>query len=132
MNRATLGTFVLGCSLTTISIVAPGQTPYSRLQVISNSDSDAVIAEKLEQENPQQVSPERARINFARPIELGQDAVRAFPDAPAGFDSPRAGGVLGRTEVFEYDSTLTGTRRKAVVYLPPHYSVDRKYPVLYL
>ena len=34
--------------------------------------------------------------------------------------------------MFEYDSTVTGTRRKAVVYLPPHYSSDRKYPVLYL
>ncbi len=34
--------------------------------------------------------------------------------------------------MFEYDSTVTGARRKAVVYLPPHYSSDRKYPVLYL
>jgi enterochelin esterase-like enzyme len=58
--------------------------------------------------------------------------MRAFPDAPGGFDSPRSGGTKGRVELFEYDSTVTGTRRKAVVYLPPHYSSDRKYPVLYL
>jgi enterochelin esterase-like enzyme len=86
----------------------------------------------LAQETPEQVSPERARANFGRPIVLGADDVRAFPDAPAGFDTPRAEGMQGRTEVFDYDSTVTGTRRKAVVYLPPRYSADRKYPVLYL
>jgi enterochelin esterase-like enzyme len=40
--------------------------------------------------------------------------------------------MQGRVDVFEYDSTVTDKRRKAVVYLPPHYSSDRKYPVLYL
>jgi enterochelin esterase-like enzyme len=86
----------------------------------------------LAQEKSEQVSPERARVNFGRPVVLGADDVRAFPDAPAGFNAPRAGGMQGRVEVFEYDSTVTGTRRKAVVYLPPRYSSNRKYPVLYL
>jgi len=84
------------------------------------------------QEIPKQVSPERARTNFGRPVVLAADDLRAFPDAPAGFNTPRAGKIQGRVEVFEYDSTVTGTRRKAVVYLPPHYSSNRKYPVLYL
>lgn len=84
------------------------------------------------QENSGQVSPERARANFGRPVVLAADDVRAFPDAPAGFDKSPTNGLAGRTEVFEYDSTVTGARRKAVVYLPPHYSADRKYPVLYL
>jgi enterochelin esterase-like enzyme len=83
-------------------------------------------------ERPEQVSAERARANFGRPIVLGADDVRAFPDAPAGFDQPSTNGMAGRTEVFEYTSTVTGTRRKAVVYLPPRYSTDRRYPVLYL
>ena len=86
----------------------------------------------LAQEKPEPVSPERARANFGRPVVLAADDVRAFPDAPAGFNTPRAGAIQGRVEVFEYDSTVTGARRKAVVYLPPHYSSDRKYPVLYL
>jgi enterochelin esterase-like enzyme len=86
----------------------------------------------LAQDKPEQVSPEHARANFGRPVVLAADDVRAFPDAPAGFDKSPAGGMSGRTEVFEYDSTVTGTRRKAVVYLPPQYSSDRKYPVLYL
>src|SRR5450631_3166643 len=86
----------------------------------------------LAQEKPEQVSPERARANFGRPVVLAADDVRMFPDAPAGFNAPRAGKIQGRVEVFEYDSLVTGTRRKAVVYLPPHYSSERKYPVLYL
>jgi enterochelin esterase-like enzyme len=86
----------------------------------------------LAQEKPDPVSPERARANFGRPVVLGADDARAFPDAPAGFNTPRAGGIRGRVEVFEYDSTVTGARRKAVVYLPPRYSPGRKCPVLYL
>jgi len=86
----------------------------------------------LAQEKPEQVSSERARANFGRPVVLAADDVRAFPEAPAGFNKFSAGGVQGRVEVFEYDSTVTGKRRKAVVHLPPHYSSDRKYPVLYL
>jgi len=86
----------------------------------------------LAQEKPEQVSPEHARAIFGRPVVLAADDVRAFPDAPAGFDQPPASGISGRTEVFEYESTVTGTRRKAVVYLPPKYSSNRKYPVLYL
>ena len=84
------------------------------------------------QEKPEQVSPARARANFARPIVLAPDDVRAFPEAPAGFKTPRAGVPQGRLEAFEYDSAVTGTRRKANVYLPPGYSSGHKYPVLYL
>jgi enterochelin esterase-like enzyme len=63
---------------------------------------------------------------------LGPDDVRAFPDAPAGFNVRRDGIPAGRIEPFEYESAVTGTRRKANVYLPPGYARDRKYPVLYL
>ena len=86
----------------------------------------------LAQEKPAQVSAESARANFGRPVVLVADDVRVFSEAPAGFNQPPAGGMSGRTGVFEYNSTVTGTRRKAVVYLPPHYSSNRKYPVLYL
>ena len=72
----------------------------------------------LAQGKPEQVTPEHARANFGRPVVLAADDVRAFPDAPAGFDQPPTNGIAGCTEVFEYDSTITGTRREAVVYLP--------------
>jgi enterochelin esterase-like enzyme len=86
----------------------------------------------LAQEKPESASPERARANFARPVVLAADDVRAFPDAPAGFDKSPANGLAGRTKVFEYDSTVTGARRKALVNLPPKYSPNKIYPVLYL
>ncbi|HWU69800.1 MAG TPA: alpha/beta hydrolase-fold protein [Pseudoxanthomonas sp.] len=80
----------------------------------------------------EQVTPDRARANFARPIVLAPDDVRAFPDAPAGFREARPGGAQGRVEELVYASGVTGTQRRANVYLPPGYSADRKYPVLYL
>jgi len=84
------------------------------------------------QEKPEEVTPERARANFARPIVLAADDVRLFPEPPAGYRDLPAAGLRGRLEPFEYDSAVTGTRRKAQVYLPPGYSADKKYPVLYL
>ena len=86
----------------------------------------------LAQEKPADASPERARANFARPIELAPDDVRMFPDAPEGYKTERPAIPHGRVEPFAYDSTVTGTRRKANVCLPPGYSPDKKYPVLYL
>ena len=82
------------------------------------------------QQPPQGNPPPQGR--GARPIVLGPDDVRAFPDAPEGFTARRAAIPAGRLEPFEYDSRVTGTRRKANDYLPPGYSSDRKYPVLYL
>jgi enterochelin esterase-like enzyme len=76
--------------------------------------------------------PPAGRGNTPRPIVLGPDDVRMFPDAPEGFNTRRAGVPAGRIEPFTYASAVTGTRRKANVYLPPGYSNDRKYPVVYL
>lgn len=92
----------------------------------------AAVAVVHAQEKPEKASPERARANFARPIVLAPDDVRAFPDAPAGLNTRRDVVPAGRIEAFEYESAVTGTRRKANVYLPPNYTSDRKYPVLYL
>lgn len=75
---------------------------------------------------------ERARDNFARQIELAPDDVRAFDDPPAGFNTPSDAAPRGTVEMFEYRSAVTDTVRKANVYLPPGYSADKKYPVLYL
>ena len=37
-----------------------------------------------------------------------------------------------KLEMVEYDSKSVGNKRKALVYTPPGYSADKKYPVLYL
>ncbi|AIE83679.1 alpha/beta hydrolase [Fimbriimonas ginsengisoli] len=68
----------------------------------------------------------------ARQIVLGPDDKPAFPAAPAGFDQPRDGVPHGKVDEVEYDSKSVGVKRKMVVYTPPGYSADKKYPVLYL
>ncbi|MBW8845445.1 MAG: esterase family protein [Burkholderiales bacterium] len=78
------------------------------------------------------VTPDNARANFARTITLAPDDVRAFPKPPSGFDAPRPGVAAGRVEEFSYASGVTGTQRQASVYLPPGYSAEQRYPVLYL
>ena len=52
--------------------------------------------------------------------------------APSGFASRRDGVERGKVETVEYDSKSVGDTRKMTVYLPPGYSKDTKYPVLYL
>jgi len=92
----------------------------------------ACVAKLAAQEKPADASANRARANFSRAIVLAADDVRAFPDAPADYRKPRPDGLRGQVEPFEWQSGVTGKRRKANVYLPPGYSRDRRYPVLYL
>jgi enterochelin esterase-like enzyme len=65
-------------------------------------------------------------------IVLEDEDKAAFAAAPVGFDEPRNGIPHGKVETVEYDSKSVGTKRKMVVYTPPDYSADKKYPVLYL
>ena len=67
---------------------------------------------------------------FGSPPQPRPDATLAA--APAGFDARRDGVPAGLVEHIEFDSKITGGKRPATVYLPPGYSADRKYPVLYL
>lgn len=92
----------------------------------------AAAAATPAQDKPDEVSPERARIDFARPVVLAKDDLRLFPEPPAAYRALPAEGLRGRLEAFEYDSAVTGTRRHVQVYLPPGYTPTKKYPVLYL
>ena len=64
-------------------------------------------------------------------IKLEADDVQVLPDVTAEVcanrDVPH-----GKLEIYEYESKTVGTTRKANIYLPPNYSADKKYPVLYL
>lgn len=66
------------------------------------------------------------------PILLNPDDVAAFGDPPAGFDAVREGVPRGQLEMVTYDSKSVGATRKMMVYTPPAYSRDKRYPVLYL
>src|ERR1700735_2626364 len=65
------------------------------------------------------------------PDSGGQTDSKLDP-APSGFASRREGVERGKVETVEYDSKSVGDTRKMMVYLPPRYSNDTKYPVLYL
>ena len=53
-------------------------------------------------------------------------------DVPAGFDEVRTDIPHGKIDTITYHSTTVETNRKALVYTPPGYSKEKKYPVLYL
>ncbi len=58
-----------------------------------------------------------------------QDIVK---HAPVGFDSLRTGIAHGKIDSVSYPSKTVGSNRKALIYMPPNYSKNKKYPVLYL
>jgi len=59
----------------------------------------------------------------------GQNIIKHSHD---GFDSPRNEIKKGKIDTIIYVSKTVGTKRKALVYTPPSYSKNKKYPVLYL
>jgi len=60
------------------------------------------------------------------------DRPQEFAAAPKGFDARREGVERGKIETVEYDSKTIGAKGKMVIWTPPGYSKDAKYPVLYL
>ncbi len=60
------------------------------------------------------------------------DAQNIVNQAPKGFDSLQADIAHGNIDSVYYQSRTVGTKRKAMIYTPPGYSKDKKYPVLYL
>jgi enterochelin esterase-like enzyme len=52
--------------------------------------------------------------------------------APGGFDSLRSEIAHGKIDTITYSSKTVGNSRRAIVYTPPGYSKNKKYPVLYL
>ncbi|WP_420155938.1 alpha/beta hydrolase-fold protein, partial [Siphonobacter sp.] len=60
---------------------------------------------------------------------LAQPTVK---EAPKGFDVSRSDIAHGKLDTVSYDSKTVGVKRKALVYTPPGYAKNKKYPVLYL
>ena len=61
-----------------------------------------------------------------------QSQTPEVPKAPAGFDRLRKDIDRGKVETIEYDSKTLDRKRKVVVYTPPGYVKETKYPVFYL
>lgn len=64
------------------------------------------------------------------PAVRAEDA--AWNDPPEGFDQRQAGVAYGTTLFQTYLSRTTKSFRKVLVILPPDYSTEKTYPVLYL
>ena len=60
------------------------------------------------------------------------NAQNSIKHAPPGFDALQPGISQGKIDTIYYESKTVGTRRKAIIYTPPGFSKDKKYPVLYL
>ena len=52
--------------------------------------------------------------------------------APKGFDSLQTNIAHGKIDSIYYYSKTVGVKRKALIYTPPGFSKDKRYPVLYL
>jgi enterochelin esterase-like enzyme len=61
-----------------------------------------------------------------------QSSQQSDPVPPQGFDRVRDEIEKGKVESVDYNSTTVGAERRMVVYTPPGYSKDKKYPVFYL
>ncbi|HCY42878.1 MAG TPA: enterochelin esterase [Prolixibacteraceae bacterium] len=65
-------------------------------------------------------------------LSLSSHSQSAVEEAPQGYDVLRSEIPHGKIDTITYNSSTVGTNRKALVYTPPGYSKDKKYPVLYL
>lgn len=69
---------------------------------------------------------------IGQPIKLAPDDKPAFDNPPVGFRDKRNDLPHGLITTVQYDSKTIGKRREMMVYTPPGYSSDKKYPVMYL
>ncbi|MGC6173873.1 alpha/beta hydrolase-fold protein [Lacrimispora sp. 38-1] len=68
---------------------------------------------------------------LAMPVNsMGAEALPTMP--PAGYDQARNNIPHGQINSITYQSSATNSQRKARIYLPPGYSTNNKYSVLYL
>ncbi len=66
MVKTKLNTLALGALLALVTVAAPAQIPYATMQVISNGDSDAVIAEKAAKVLPRANQTDWMRLGSGR------------------------------------------------------------------
>jgi enterochelin esterase-like enzyme len=65
-------------------------------------------------------------------INTSFNAQNIEKEAPQGFDVVNPAIPKGKLNYIKYKSNTVGTTRRALVYTPPGYNKNTKYPVLYL
>lgn len=70
-----------------------------------------------------------AIISLSLQFAYAQEPVKS---ATFGFDTVRANITHGKIDTITYPSKTVGTKRRAIIYTPPGFAKNKKYPVLYL
>jgi enterochelin esterase-like enzyme len=65
-------------------------------------------------------------------LTVSTNAQTLIKHAPQGFDSLRIDIPHGKIDTVLYPSKTVGVTRRCIIYTPPGFSMDKKYPVLYL
>jgi enterochelin esterase-like enzyme len=71
-------------------------------------------------------------ITFLLVVGYTTKSQNTITSAPLGYDIVRSDIPHGNIDTITYKSKTVGTNRRALIYTPPGYSKDKKYPVLYL
>ncbi|MBO2544107.1 esterase [Salegentibacter sp. BDJ18] len=69
---------------------------------------------------------------FLLMLGFSSSAQEISKEMPQGFDEERTGIATGKIDTISYASKTVGNTRKALIYTPPGFSKEKKYPVLYL
>lgn len=117
--------------------MVPGFTEYIKNEIMKKSIIIVTVlvlfASQLFSQQPvNKSSADEPRRQMTQPVVLEPDDKPAFMAAPEGFDKVREGIQRGRIDSVEYPSKTVGSTRKMLIYTPPGYSINNKYPVLYL
>ncbi len=94
---------------------------------LSDADDENIITEDLETENIEDEEDE-----FPDVFDYQVDAQEVNYSVPIKLFWKQDGVEYGELKEIEYFSSVTGTMRKANVLLPPGYTEEKQYPVLYL
>ncbi|MGW1454895.1 alpha/beta hydrolase-fold protein [Salegentibacter agarivorans] len=69
---------------------------------------------------------------FLLMVGFSSSAQEISKEMPQGFDEKRTGIATGKIDTISYASKTVGNTRKVLIYTPPGFSKEKKYPVLYL
>lgn len=115
-----------------IKITYTGNIAGSEMNLTRQVGEYATEQVTAKRSNPVDQPAQEARRNMSRPIVLADDDKPAFPAAPAGYDQYLENIKHGNLDTIQYTSKTVGTTRSTLIYLPPGYNKNKKYPVLYL
>jgi enterochelin esterase-like enzyme len=115
-----------------IKITYNGKIEGNELKLTRQVGEFATEQVTAKRSNPEDHSAQEARRNLSRQVVLAEDDKPAFPAAPTGYDQQRENIMHGNVDTVQYQSTTVGTTRTTLIYLPPGFNKNKKYPVLYL